>query len=226
MKPYNIKILIIPQSDVKWCTYAYGSPDPLITVLVSFSVLLSLCILWPYDPMVLWSYGPMILWSCDPMILWSYDPMILWSCDPMALWSCGPVILWSYDLVVLWSYGPMILWSCDPMILWSRVETGQHQWHRPLCTESWVAHDNTVLVMMSCCCLDHMILCLTNYDDVMFLYRSHDTKDSNRSPSPKRHSKSNKSEKKSKSKPSEEDEEIRQANALRKSLGIKPLRTD
>ena len=202
MKPYNIKILIIPQSDVKWCTYAYGSPDPLITVLVSFSVLLSLCILWP----------------CDPMILWS--------CDPMALWSCGPVILWSYDLVVLWSYGPMILWSCDPMILWFRVETGQHQWHRPLCTESWVAHDNTVLLMMSCCCLDHMILCLTNYDDVMFLYRSHDTKDSNRSPSPKRHSKSNKSEKKSKSKPSEEDEEIRQANALRKSLGIKPLRTD
>ena len=58
--------------------------------------------------------------------------------------------------------------------------------------------------------------------------RSHDAKDSNPSPSPKRHSKSDKSEKKLKSKPKqvEEDEEIRQANALRKSLGIKPLRTD
>ena len=63
---------------------------------------------------------------------------------------------------------------------------------------------------------------------MFMLCRSHDTKDINRSPSPKRHSKSDKSEKKSKTKPkqSEEDEEIRQANALRKSLGIKPLRTD
>ena len=158
-------------------------------------------------------------------MLWPYDPMILWPCDPVILWSCDPMILWSCD--------PMILWSCDPMVQgwnWSASMTQTRMWPGlikiEVCTESWVAHDNTVLVMMSCCCLDHMILCLTNYVNVMFLYRSHDTKDSNRSPSPKRHSKSNKSEKKSKSKPSEEDEEIRQANALRKSLGIKPLRTD
>jgi len=54
-------------------------------------------------------------------------------------------------------------------------------------------------------------------------------RDSDRSPSPRRHTKSDKSEKKSKSKTTkvtEVDEEIRQANELRKSLGIKPLRTD
>ena len=54
-------------------------------------------------------------------------------------------------------------------------------------------------------------------------------RDTDRSPSPRRHTRSDKPEKKSKSKTakvSEEDEEIKQANALRKSLGIKPLRTD
>ena len=63
---------------------------------------------------------------------------------------------------------------------------------------------------------------------IVMVCRSHDVKDTDHSLSPKRHSKSEKSEKKSKSraKPSEEDEEIRQANALRKSLGIKPLRID
>ena len=64
---------------------------------------------------------------------------------------------------------------------------------------------------------------------ITVLCRSRDVRDTERSPSPRRHTRSDKPEKKSKSKTvkvSEEDEEIKQANALRKSLGIKPLRTD
>jgi len=76
-----------------------------------------------------------------------------------------------------------------------------------------------------------LVVTVHTYSDCMHLLlcRSRDVRDTDRSPSPRRHTRSDKPEKKSKSKSvkvSEEDEEIKQANALRKSLGIKPLRTD